>query len=292
VAALGLINKTSLIWNWKTGQVIETLNGNFFDNANGLKFLGTGGSLLAAPSIHNLIHIWNLNNSIVELTLNSNAYCFESLVNGYLASASLNATIDIWNLQTGRLVRSIETNTSQIYLKQTNTSNYLVGSNINGNISIWNTNNYTLVGKLTGHTKAITDMAIMGRGSLVTVSEDNWIILWDIGSQSILNKFNPFNGAILSVERVDDDTIAVGGLSDVVFIIQIDMLNQFNVINETHVSEANVIGLQRTCENILLIAMSGGNISYFDLNTFKIEQTWSFETGLIALEMICNKRIF
>lgn len=286
VVALGFTNNTILIWNWQTQEVIQSFTGSF-SHHTGLKFLSS--SLLAAPSIYNLIHIWNLTNSIVKLTLNDSANCFELLENGYLASSSLNSTIDIWNLKTGMLVYSIKTEAIQIYLMQSSISNFLFSGDINGNISIWDTNSYTLAGTLSGHTKAISGMVMVANGNLVSASEDNWIIIWEIiGSQ--VNSFNPFNSSILSIEIIGENTIAVGGLSNMVLIIEIDENNGFNVINRTYVTDANVIDLQLTFENILLIATSDGNLNYFDINTWQLEQTIPVGSGLKVLEIFSKNK--
>jgi WD40 repeat protein len=245
---------------------------------------------MAVPSVHSLSHIWNLDNGIVELTLNKNAFCFEMIDNDIVASASLNETIDFWNYHTGKLVISIQANASQVLLKQTSIpSNYLFSSDANGNISIWDTDTYSLVGTLKNHTKAVSGMVVLDNGQLVTASEDGWLLLWDVVNPVLLGSLSPFNNSIQSITKVTADTIAVGGLSNKVLIIKIDQQNRFNVINMTHVTDPNVIGLQLTYENILLIATGGGNVSFFDIFTYQLQQTVSVGSGLVAMDLYGKK---
>jgi WD40 repeat protein len=87
---------TIIVWNYETGEQLNTLNGhsNFI---NSLVMLRNG--LLASCSLDATIRIWNYTSGQTKLILTGHTEDISAIVllrNGYLASASLDASIKIW----------------------------------------------------------------------------------------------------------------------------------------------------------------------------------------------------
>jgi WD40 repeat protein len=129
---LGYSNGSIFIWNWLTQTVLETLQGDMASYP-ALKFLYNG--LLAASSPYGLIHVWNLTNSSINLTLWENAYCIEQLSNGNLATVGSDKKIQIFS--NGNWLNSLTSLTNRQYcLKQVASSTQLASCDESGQITV------------------------------------------------------------------------------------------------------------------------------------------------------------
>jgi WD40 repeat protein len=102
-----------------------------------------------------------------------------------LATGSWDYSIKIWEISTGKLIKSIDTN-SEINCLQILPNGYLISGDLGGNISAWSLVNDSQVlidGFQYGHTNSVYDFALFNGKILASAGGDNITILWNIFNQ-------------------------------------------------------------------------------------------------------------
>jgi len=101
-----------------------------------------------------------------------------------LATGSWDHSIKIWEISTGKLIKSIDTN-SEINCLQILPNGYLIKGDLGGNISAWDLTNERQVlmdGFQYGHTNSVFDLALINRTILASAGADNITILWNVSN--------------------------------------------------------------------------------------------------------------
>ena len=197
------------IYDVDTDEALTQLTGNTFEGFHTFEesVLLTGhtgivtsiafspdGSLLASGSLDNTIHLWNVSNFMLHLTItehtgevNDVAFSPDGLM---LASASTDKTVGIWSPSTGEKKMRFMDHTDAVTSVAFSPDGWTLASgSADKTIRLWDTLTGEHQQTLTGHTDKVTsvafnpDVSIDSDGkTLASGSWDKTIRLWDIST--------------------------------------------------------------------------------------------------------------
>jgi WD40 repeat protein len=102
-----------------------------------------------------------------------------------LATASNDTTVKLWDINTGILLCSLN-HSSAVKSMAVLPNGYLATGSCDKNVYLWNLTSGVVFKNLTGHTGCVNDVQynplIGATGSLVSVSTDTTLIVWDLSS--------------------------------------------------------------------------------------------------------------
>lgn len=220
-------NVRVIFWNLETGDSIATLPldkqwvNDLAFNADGSR-LAVGevnrgettvwdvGKLLNFESAAPLftLNSWKKNNEEMPKRMLVDAVAFSA--NGqWLATGDRFNTANLWDAKTGTHIRTFLGHTDQILKIAFSPSEdeiRLATASADGTAKIWDTKTGRLLLTLSGHTQQINDLAFSPDGnSLVTVSQDKQVKLWNIAMHS---------DAVLAVAFSQDGKFLATGSGD------------------------------------------------------------------------------
>lgn len=231
--ASGSLNGTVRLWNWRTGQLVQTLSGHS-DVATSLSFT-PDGQTLASSSGDNTIRFWDVNTGeqkymiTTEQDVSKIAFSPDGTT---LAVTGADRKVSLWDWQ--EMEEEDPIHTSRVYARSIQTLAFSpdgqllafspdmqspAGPTPEGNredyntIHFLNTEDFSEVGEpLRGHTDYITGLTFSPSGKLIaSASLDGTVRLWNIEQQTLLRTFQGNNSAVLSVAfRPDGRAIAIG----------------------------------------------------------------------------------
>lgn len=246
------------------------------------------GHALGPQMSHTPVIVYKIPSDVVDVTLNTDEYSMEKLANGYFATSGSDMKIKFWDLSTGNMVNSFQTNENQFALKQTVIYNYLASGGESGNIYIWNLDNGALIRTLVGHTKCIFLLRLSGSGKLISGANDGSIRIWDIQTGACFDKTNVFGHALLTFLMLTGDTLLAGSYSSTFYILKINQNNQFNQVGSVTVPGSRVNDFALTNSDILLVAVDGGNLLYYNKTNFQYLGNTTFWSDILSIETSRN----
>ncbi len=135
------------IYNYETGDLIQTLNGHS-DSVNSIEMLSS--QFIASCSSDKRVIIWDLSSYSIRYNLtghNSEVYCIKSFPSNLIASGDFNGLIIVWNWSTGEQIfnltghtGSLSTNSLDLYDEQT-----LISGSNDKTVKFWNIINGELI---------------------------------------------------------------------------------------------------------------------------------------------------
>jgi WD40 repeat protein len=140
-------NNNLQIYNYSTGDLIQTLNGHSY-GVNSIEMLSE--QFMASGGGDQNVIIWDLFSYSIKYNLtghNSGVYCIKRLSSNLIASGDLLGLIIIWNWLTGERIFSLightkrfELNSLDLYDEQT-----LISGSIDKTVKFWNITNGELI---------------------------------------------------------------------------------------------------------------------------------------------------
>ncbi|GAN04003.1 conserved hypothetical protein [Mucor ambiguus] len=145
----GSYDKTAIVWNLETGQVLRTLKGH----ARSIRTLQFDDTKLVTGSMDNTLRIWNYHTGQCIRTLEGHT---DGVVHlnfncRILASGSADSTIKIWNFHTGECFTLSGHTKAVNHVSIQKDSTTLVSSSEDGSIRIWNLEKRACARVLSGH---------------------------------------------------------------------------------------------------------------------------------------------
>lgn len=193
----GSVDKTVKVWSLKKYQCIMTITNHFNIIVSLTKFNFLQNIFLISSSVDGVIHWWDVNSWKLWGTFNnlhSKAVIKAiQLDDKTLATASLDKTIKIFNvIGTNKL--------SEIKLEMKKT--------------------------LTGHKKAITDMILISNDKILSISDEQMVIVWnrieyEINTIILLDQFTPFIVSVMPLPMNDN----------LIFLGKNNCLYEINILN-------------------------------------------------------------
>ncbi|KAL9541019.1 hypothetical protein MBANPS3_009350 [Mucor bainieri] len=145
----GSYDKTAIVWNLETGQVLRTLKGH----ARSIRTLQFDDTKLVTGSMDNTLRIWNYHTGQCIRTLEGHT---DGVVHlnfncRILASGSADSTIKIWNFHTGECFTLGGHTKAVNHVSIQKDSTTLVSSSEDGSIRIWDLEKRACARVLSGH---------------------------------------------------------------------------------------------------------------------------------------------
>ncbi|KAL7320543.1 hypothetical protein PS15m_000422 [Mucor circinelloides] len=145
----GSYDKTAIVWNLETGQVLRTLKGH----ARSIRTLQFDDTKLVTGSMDNTLRIWNYHTGQCIRTLEGHT---DGVVHlnfncRILASGSADSTIKIWNFHTGECFTLSGHTKAVNHVSIQKDSTTLVSSSEDGSIRIWDLEKRSCARVLSGH---------------------------------------------------------------------------------------------------------------------------------------------
>ncbi|MBE9099975.1 WD40 repeat domain-containing protein [Vacuolonema iberomarrocanum] len=230
--ASGSLNGTVRLWDWQTGELLQTLSGHL-DAAASLAFT-PDGQILASGSFDDTIRFWNvttgMQEQVIEVGQDVTRIAFTpDGANLTVTGVRGDRALSIWDwqeaeepVQTVRYARSVQTlalSPDGQFLALSPDSQSPGGpaptepQEVYNSIRLLGTEDLSEVGDpLLAHGDYITDLAFSPCGQLLTsVSLDSTIRIWDLEQQTLTRTIQNGNSAILTLAyRSDGRAIAVG----------------------------------------------------------------------------------
>lgn len=145
----GSYDKTAIVWNLETGQVLRTLKGH----ARSIRTLQFDDTKLVTGSMDNTLRIWNYHTGQCIRTLEGHT---DGVVHlnfncRILASGSADSTIKIWNFHTGECFTLSGHTKAVNHVSIQKDSTTLVSSSEDGSIRVWDLEKRACARVLSGH---------------------------------------------------------------------------------------------------------------------------------------------
>jgi WD40 repeat protein len=187
-------NKTIKVWNLKTNKLLRTLNGHS-QPVNHLEISADGQTLVSASNDKKVL-VWNLKTGKRLQTINPQSTPIRSIAlspNGQLLATgggeyvdqntSKDTSIQLWDIKTGKLLATLEGQTSPISSIAIAPDGQTLVS-VADSIKIWNLRTKQLLHTIPGGSASI---AISPDGQkLVTAAWDHSVKLWNLRTGTLL----------------------------------------------------------------------------------------------------------
>ncbi|MEP0855588.1 WD40 repeat domain-containing protein [Trichocoleus sp. DQ-U1] len=190
----GLSNGTVKVWDVKTGQIAQTLQGHRY--AVHAIALSPNGQLLASGSSDQTVKLWDLQTGkpLHTFNLNPSNGIIDRLIMSSdgqtLVSATTTNKIQLWNSQTGQLKKTLFNSDrspgSYHPIALSPNGQLLATSDKDNSIKLWNLRTGSRFLTLKGHTDKVQSLAFSPNGkSLVSSSNDNTIKFWNLPTNKL-----------------------------------------------------------------------------------------------------------
>ncbi|KAI8898235.1 WD40-repeat-containing domain protein [Globomyces pollinis-pini] len=166
----------------------DAVMGIYFDDAK---------SLLITASFDTTLRAWNVETGLCIGILKGHTKCVRGVQfdDSKIVSCSMDKTIRIWDLKTFNCVRVIEGHTEGVVCVHF-IDRILASGSVDGIIRVWNLEagcSFTLV----GHRDWVNKVRVLpGKKELLSCSDDNKMILWDIETRTPIRVFSGHVGPI------------------------------------------------------------------------------------------------
>ncbi|RKZ48455.1 MAG: hypothetical protein DRR00_19485 [Candidatus Parabeggiatoa sp. nov. 3] len=201
--ASGSWDNTIKLWNVKSGQLLQTLEGHQ-DLVLSIAF-SFNGLFLVSGSADNTIKLWEVSTGQVLQTLTETNSWVGTLAlnpNGQiLAAEGANNTVKLWALDSGKIVHTLTGHQNIINsVSFSPDGTRLASGSADNTIKLWEVNTGKLLQTLIGHQKDVLSVAFSPDGkTLASGSADTRIKIWDIESGKTLHTLKQHNNWVLSV---------------------------------------------------------------------------------------------
>ena len=206
-------NEASIkIWNYVTGECVQSLNGHQNCVAN---ILLINDHKMFSCSTDNTIKLWDLNTYECLKTLNctSPIYSLCLISNNILASGCEDGNIIIWNMTDYTKIKTIKAHDSWIScLKSKTGSSLFLSCSNDSKIKLWNIKAFELTKELNGHTNRVNFIEFIYDNSLLSCSHDKTIKLWNLDNGECLKTFE-FDDSLKSIKLLGENLVIVASSS-------------------------------------------------------------------------------
>jgi WD40 repeat protein len=168
---------------------------------------------IVSASGDDTVRVWNSTDGTLKFTLNGHNNSVNALTilsNGDIVSGSFDKTIRVWNSIDGTSKLNITSGSSIYGLTHLQPNDEIVSGGKNDLlIRVWNSTSGTLKLTLTGHSNDVYSLKTLSNGDLVSASNDNTILVWDLTDGTPKSNIT-YNAGAISVTILSNDEIVCG----------------------------------------------------------------------------------
>ena len=221
--ASGSYDKTVIIWDAKSGQILKTLEGHS-DGVFSVCF-SPDGKYLASGSRDETVIIWDAMSGQRLKTLKGHSdfvrsVCF-SPDGKYLASGSKDETVVIWDATGGEKLKTLEGHSYHVEsVCWSPDGKYLASGSSDNTVIIWDANSGERRRVLKGHSYHVASVSFSPDGKyLASGACDNTLIIWDANSGQRLKTLYGHSSWVYSVSWSPDGKYLASGSMDKTVVI-------------------------------------------------------------------------
>ena len=221
--ASGSGDKTVIIWDAKSGEIIKTLEGHS-SVINSVSW-SPDGKYLASGSMDKTIILWDAKSGQRIKTLKGHSSDVLSVSwshdGKYLASGSQDSTLIIWDVNSGACLKTLEGHYDWVYsVCWSPDGKYLASGSSDNTVKIWEANSGAKPKTLYGHSDYVTSVCWSPDGKyLASGSMDKTIILWDAKSGQRIKTLKGHSKVVYSVCWSPDGKYLASGSADKTVIL-------------------------------------------------------------------------
>jgi len=187
ILASGSADRTIKLWNWQTGQCLQTLKGHT-SWVWAIAF-SPNGQLLASGSYDQTVRLWEVQTSKCISVMQGHVAPVTSVNISpdlrWLVSSGFDRTLRVWDIETGQCVHVLREHTNTVWSGDFSPDGQQFAScSYDLTIKIWDTSTWNCISTLQGHTAPVISVAFSTTGELASGSFDQTIKLWDVSTKT------------------------------------------------------------------------------------------------------------
>jgi len=195
-------DKTSIIWQAKTGKALRFLEGHK-NSVNGVAFSPDGSKIATASSDHT-VKIWNAQSGEVISTLKGHTAGVTHLAFDATGKRVITGSKDkkaiIWDIKSEKILQTLTGHTDSItHVAVSANGKWIATASADNTARVWNQagQNHTI---LKGHSGSVNGLAFSPDGKrIATVSTDKTARMWNVRTGKVLLAFNGHLSTVTSV---------------------------------------------------------------------------------------------
>ncbi|MBD2067173.1 NACHT domain-containing protein [Leptolyngbya sp. FACHB-671] len=187
VLASGSADRTIKLWNWQTGQCLQTLKGHT-SWVWAIAF-SPDGQLLASGSYDQTVRLWEVQTGKCISVMQGHVAPVTSVNISpnlrWLVSSGFDRTIRVWDIETGQCIHILREHTNTVWAGDFSPDGQKFAScSYDLTIKIWDTSTWDCISTLQEHTAPVISVVFSGADKLASGSFDQTIKLWDLPTKT------------------------------------------------------------------------------------------------------------
>ena len=212
-------NNDIRLWDLDTGERLETLGGQGWNDVNSVVFSPDGNIIasgsegetirLASGSEGKTIRLWSPHTGLLLKTLTGHTASVNSVVFSPIGNTLISAggdSIRLWSTRTGEHLKTLSVSAMSVVFSPD--GNTFVSGSSDG-IRVWNTQTHELLKTFIGYTSSVGSVVYSPDGNIIASGNGNDIDLWDANTNELLKTLIGHTESVNSVVfSSDGNTIA------------------------------------------------------------------------------------
>ena len=200
ILATGSDDKSIILWNAETGEMINTLNGHL-RAVTCLVWTSDGKTLISGGDRN--IQLWNIDGTKSKTLsgLTTDPHSLAVSPDGrLLAAGTYDKRIPVWDVASGKLIKILEGHQASVLAVSISPDGkYLASGSLDQTVRLWNLSTFQCVKIWRGHGGNIFTVAFSPDSKMVVSgSKDNTLRLWDVDQDKSIRTFTGHDMAVLS----------------------------------------------------------------------------------------------
>lgn len=200
ILATGSDDKSIILWNAETGEMINTLNGHL-RGVTCLVWTSDGKTLISGGDRN--IQLWGIDGikskTLTGLTTDPHSLAV-SPDGRLLVAGTYDKRIPVWDIASGKIIKVLEGHQASVLAVSISPDGkYLASGSLDQTVRLWDLSTFQCVKIWRGHGGNIFTVAFSPDSKMVVSgSKDNTLRLWDVNQDKSIRTFTGHDMAVLS----------------------------------------------------------------------------------------------